>query len=898
MAFIQKKRFISLAVKNAAFYIFLILISSSLIGYFLYKISSDIVLSSSRQQLEHNIEMLDLKINSYIDHIKKDILYLSRSPYLEEYIQDQYFKNSEYKHNKLAEDYISFMSTKPDYAQLRVIGKINNGQELIRADRKGNTLFLIQRDQLQRKGEYTYFTETLEYPKDSVYFSVIDLNKEFGKISKPEMTTLRAACPIYISDTVFGIIIINANLNAFLDELKSTVPKEFKLYLINQEGYYLLHPDHEKQFGFEKSNPATAFTDFNIDLHKAIQSKDIFNIELNDQHLFTYKKISYPRQSYSLILGLQSDRESILSYFYRWQGLILLVTLCIILLTVLAALWWMRNQTKNLKSITNSVTSFKKDLVADNLPVHLNDEIGLLANSFTEMANTIKQNIGNLAIAKEEAENANQAKEEFLQNMSHEIRNPLQTIIGMCRILNDNHPRTDQLPLIESLQFSSDHLLSLVNDVLDFSKIREGRIQLMQDFVDLSELLSQIQKSYLYESKSKKIEFTVQIDPKLDKLFLKTDPVRLKQILHNLISNAFKFTRENGKIKMQVELIKENMDSLDLHFMVADTGIGIEQSQLENIKQRFIQIKNDEDPTVNLGGAGLGLPIVIQLLHLFNSELEITSTPDVGSKFSFKLNLPKAGLENQIQTGLKINTNIHFEHILIIDDDPLILHLYDHVLSPFASHIHKLNHPEQLKKINVKDSFDFIITDYYFEGTTILQNAELLKSKLSNKGFLICITGAHQSQSNILTNSIFDGVYQKPIKPEKLIEIIKTHSNKLPSASFIQIYSDYDHDLVKIFKVLEIMHNEWVKAIDQLDKAVQAQDVELIRAVVHKMANGFRILNLAHLEDEIKNKLIPENGQNTNVQLDWLELKSVLQEYKNQISEQIQAIENSPVSDS
>ncbi len=79
---------------------------------------------------------------------------------------------------------------------------------------------------------------------------------------------------------------------------------------------------------------------------------------------------------------------------------------------------------------------------------------------------------------------------------------------------------------------------------------------------------------------------------------------------------------------------------------------------------------------------------------------------------------------------------------------------------------------------------------------------------------------------------------------------------------------------------------------------MQAQDVELIRAVVHKMANGFRILNLAHLEDEIKNKLIPENGQNTNVQLDWLELKSVLQEYKNQISEQIQAIENSPVSDS
>lgn len=141
--------------------------------------------------------------------------------------------------NKLGEDYISFMSSRPDYAQLRIIGKENAGQEIIRVDQFEKGIHLVQRDQLQQKGFSSYFQETLTYPEDSVYFSVIDLNKEHGKISNPQMSTLRVACPIFIQDTTFGIIIINANLNAFLDELKKTVPKEFELYLMNHQGYYL-----------------------------------------------------------------------------------------------------------------------------------------------------------------------------------------------------------------------------------------------------------------------------------------------------------------------------------------------------------------------------------------------------------------------------------------------------------------------------------------------------------------------------------------------------------------------------------------------------------------------------------------------------------------------------------
>ncbi|MBK9270474.1 MAG: HAMP domain-containing protein [Saprospiraceae bacterium] len=880
-----KHGFVSLAVKNATFYIFLILISSTLIGYLLYRITSDIVLSSSQQQLKHNIEILDLKISSYIDHIRKDILYLSRSPYLKDYIRDQ-SKNAEEKQNKLAKDYISFMSTKPDYAQLRVIGKTNNGQEILRTDRKGDTLHLIQKNQLQSKGEYSYFKEPLEYPEDSVYFSVIDLNKEFGKISKPEMSTLRAACPIYLEDTVFGIIIINANLNAFIRELKTFVPKEFKLYLINQDGYYLLHPDPEKEFGFEKSQKATALDDLGIEIKNNKPTSEIYTSELDDKHLFIYKKISYPRKSYSLILGLQSDRETILSYFYRWQGLIILVTLGIILMTILAALWWMRKQTQSLKSITSAVTSFKQDLRTENLPLQLNDEIGLLANSFKEMADTIKQNITNLAIAKEDAENANQLKEEFLQNMSHEIRNPLQTIIGMCRILNDNTPRPDQIPLIESLQYSSDHLLTLVNDVLDFSKLREGRIHLIQDRLYLSDFLKQIQKSYIYESRSKKIEFELQVENHLKELTLITDPVRLKQILHNLISNAFKFTRENGKIELSVKHLYSDSEMVKLQFEIKDNGIGIKPSQLERIRQRFIQIKDQRDPTINLDGAGLGLPIVIQLLKLFDTELEIESTPEVGSVFSFQLKMKKAEtLDKSASFSITTQAEFHFGNVLLMDDDPLVLHLYEHVLGSYSESLRALTQPEQLSDLDQMDKFDLIITDFHFESTSAEKIAALIRQKLNKAGKLVCISGAQFDYPFAQSQKWFDAIWLKPIKPEKLLENLNSLYRKRPHASFQQIHSDYDDDSLKVSKVLEIMKNEWTKAIEHLENAIVANNRDEIQRVIHKMANVFRTLNLPDLEREIKDQLIPSDSDapSINPQQNWVELKKILLGYRNQI---------------
>lgn len=889
----EKRRFVSLAVKNSVVYIFLILASSSMIGYVLYRISSDVVISGSQQQLTHTLEILDVKINSYIENIRKDILYLSRSPYLEDYIREIHTAHPPMRRNVLAEDYISFMSTKPDYAQLRVIGKANAGQEIIRVERTGRGMNLVQKDQLQQKGIYSYFRETLEYPEDSVYFSVIDLNKEFGKISMPEMTTLRAACPIYLADTVFGIIIINANLNAFIDEIRKTVPRDFNLFLINNDGYYLLHPDPKKQFGFEKQQPATAFAELNIEPAKLGDYGRTDTKTIDDRFLLAYKKVHYPRQNYFLVLGLQASREDLLSYFYRWQGSIILVTLGIVFLAVLVALAWLSRQTNSLKSITNSLVSFEQNLEAENLPIHLNDEIGLLARSFSSMADTIKSNFTKLELARQEAVHANEQKEEFLQNMSHEIRNPLHTIIGMCRVLSDNNPRKDQLSLIDSLKFSSEHLLALVNDVLDFAKLKEGRISLVCEPVPVSTLLNQIMKSYLYESKTRKLDFDLELDPRLQNLVVLTDPVRINQILHNLLSNAFKFTREGGKVRLVVRLEDDSEKQVRIHFEVKDTGIGIESENLDLIRQRFAKVDRSDSPVSNIQGAGLGLPIVIQLLDLFDSSLEISSQAGQGSVFSFDLVLGRTTEDLGTRTVSRERSRERFEglEVLIVDDDPQILDLYRHVLAERLSNFETLSHPSRLAVELAGRKFDLIITDFNFDEEQITAYSHLINQRLKAGARLVCITGAHDV-AVIRDNELLkiDEVWQKPVKPERLLDLLRTmtREDSHPLPDFSALYEDYDQDRGKVSNALGIMLDEWQAAVTGFELAVQEKSAVKMKAVLHRLANTLRRIKLDYLEKDLEQLVSSDPFGADEVNSTWAGIKSKMLFYLDCIRQELE----------
>lgn len=241
-----------------------------------------------------------------------------------------------------------------------------------------------------------------------------------------------------------------------------------------------------------------------------------------------------------------------------------------------------------------------------------------------------KRREAELVLAKENAEAATRAKQQFLSVMSHEIRTPLNGIIGAVNLLINEDPRADQVDYLKTLEFSGNQLLAIVNDILDFSKIEATGIEFESIEFNLKELVEGQLKMFSYKASDKGIGLDLAYDPDLKEV-VTGDPMRLNQILTNLIGNAVKFT-EKGQILVRVK----QSDNL-FYFEVEDTGIGIPAEKLETIFEFFSQA--DANTTRKYGGTGLGLAISKKLINLQGGTLSVTSEVGSGSTFTFSLPL-------------------------------------------------------------------------------------------------------------------------------------------------------------------------------------------------------------------------------------------------------------------
>ena len=229
------------------------------------------------------------------------------------------------------------------------------------------------------------------------------------------------------------------------------------------------------------------------------------------------------------------------------------------------------------------------------------------------------------------------AKEDFLSTMSHEIRTPLNGVIGISNVLvMDNHLDA-QKENLKVLKYSSEHLLALINDILDYNKMEGGQIEIENTEFNFKTLIKSIKRNFKFQAGEKGVDFTVEVDYKIPKV-LKGDSTRLSQVLNNLLSNAIKFTHE-GEINLIIEKVSEKDKSVSLLFQVQDTGIGISLDKLDRIFEKFKQA--DSSISSMYGGSGLGLAICKKLLLLQNSDLKVKSVPNIGSKFYFVLTFEK-----------------------------------------------------------------------------------------------------------------------------------------------------------------------------------------------------------------------------------------------------------------
>ncbi len=250
-----------------------------------------------------------------------------------------------------------------------------------------------------------------------------------------------------------------------------------------------------------------------------------------------------------------------------------------------------------------------------------------------------------IMLAEQETQNAaaaSQAKSQFLAHMSHEIRTPLNGIIGIADILSQTQLDDSQDQYVKTIFNSGEALLSIINDILDFSKIEAGKLELENIIFSLSAQCPTLNDIFVVQLKNKNLTLNIEIDPDIPK-YLMGDPLRIKQILLNLISNSIKFTHEGG-INLSVHLANSESD-LTLQFVVQDTGIGIAEDKQKILFEAFTQV--DSSTTRKYGGTGLGLQISKRLVELMGGKIQVESTLNQGSVFSFTLR-SQTGTEEQV----------------------------------------------------------------------------------------------------------------------------------------------------------------------------------------------------------------------------------------------------------
>ncbi|WP_417784204.1 response regulator [Terasakiella pusilla] len=380
-----------------------------------------------------------------------------------------------------------------------------------------------------------------------------------------------------------------------------------------------------------------------------------------------------------------------------------------------------------------------------------------------------------LEAAKNEAEKMTRLKGEFLANMSHEIRTPMNAVLGLAQLLHKPDMPEEVRELSGKILNAGQSLQDILNDILDFSKIEAGKLELSQHPFTLQELIDSIATIMSISSAHKNIDLIIHPQSSVFTSLI-GDPLRLKQILINLLGNAIKFT-EQGYVKLAIKTLEETEREMTLWFEVSDTGIGMSRDALKNIEQAFVQAEGNT--TRKYGGTGLGLTITSKLLKMMGSELKSQSELGQGSQFSFTLTLT---VDRSAQTSSPEVTNLD---VVIADDLKIAQDALENTVKSlnwkpktFSNGQDALNYTLNVSKHHKAP--DILLLDWDMPVMDGLETSRLIKESLSDHNLPIIIMVTAYSKDNVLNQenaAYIDAVMEKPVTTSSLYDQVITLKN-------------------------------------------------------------------------------------------------------------------------